>query len=59
MSLNHTLARSEIKQPTTILAKKMNTANLIIIHHTTDKRAIGRNTTKRKQEDGNGKNETR
>ena len=56
MDLSHTLARKETKQPTSKLAeKKLLEQKLKILHRTTDKRGIKRNTVKRKQEDGNRK----
>ena len=56
MNLSHTLASNETKQLTIVLTeKKITTAKLNILHHTTDKRAIERNTETRKQEGRNGK----
>ena len=56
MNLSHTLASNEAKQLTSILAeKKLLQQKFNIIHHTTNKRAIERNTETPKQMDGNGK----
>ena len=50
MNLSHTLARNETKQQAGILAERnFTTAKLNILHHTTNKRGMGRNKKTRKQ----------